>query len=145
MGSYKNPRIFDAEELWWTSQALQKVEIEVADFREILYQVQEGDFVYFDPPYAPLSKTASFTSYTENPFGENEQRELANIFRQLDKQGCKLMLSNSWLEPILKLYEEFNCIQVKASRAINSNPDRRGKISELVVLNYDPPNSIPIG
>lgn len=136
MGSYKDPAIFDADELMTASQALQSVEIRTADFREILDWAQAGDFVYLDPPYAPVSKTSSFTSYTEKPFGEREQRELAAIFRQLDKRGCLVMLSNSWVHSILELYREFTCIEVKASRVINSNSEKRGKISELVVINY---------
>lgn len=136
MGSYKDPAIFDADELMTTSQALQNVEIKTADFREILDWAQAGDFVYLDPPYAPVSKTSSFTSYTEKPFGELEQRELAGVFRELDKRGCLVMLSNSWVNSIVELYREFTCIEVKASLAINSNPEKRGKISELVVINY---------
>lgn len=136
MGSYKDPAIFDADELMTASQALQNVEIKTTDFREILDWAQAGDFVYLDPPYAPVSKTSSFTSYTEKPFGDLEQRELAGIFRELDKRGCLVMLSNSWVHSIMELYREFTCIEVKASRAINSNPEKRGKISELVVINY---------
>lgn len=136
MGSYKNPGIFDEDALMKASQALQGVDIQVADFREALSWAREGDFIYFDPPYAPVSKTSSFTGYTEAPFGDREQKELANTFRQLSQRGCKLMLSNSWVHSTLALYKEFNCIEVKASRAINSNPDGRGKISELLVINY---------
>jgi DNA adenine methylase len=83
-------------------------------------------------------KIFSFTSYTENPFGRKEQKELADIFHRLSRRGCKLMLSNSWTKSTLKLYEGFNCIEVKAARAINSNGEGRGKISELLVINYTP-------
>ena len=138
MGSYKNPSIFDAEELIKVSQALQGADIQTADFREVLHWAKDGDFIYFDPPYAPVSKTASFTSYTENPFGEKEQKELAEIYRTLSQCGCKLMLSNSWIKSIVDLYKEFHVIEVKATRAINSNPERRGRISELLVINYEP-------
>lgn len=139
IGSYKNPRIFDPEELNSASLALQGVTIEVADFHTVTSWAQCGDFVYFDPPYVPLTQTANFTSYTEAPFGEREQHDLADIFRVLDQKGCKVMLSNSWVPSNLDLYRGFNCIEVKANRAINSNAERRGKISELIVLNYDPP------
>lgn len=138
MGSYKAPTIFDVDELVTASQALQNVELATCDFRDTLQWAKSGDFVYFDPPYAPVSKTSSFTSYTEKSFGEQEQTDLATLFRQLDSQGCKVMLSNSWVEPVLGLYKDFTCIEVKASRAINSNPNKRGKISELVVINYAP-------
>jgi DNA adenine methylase len=139
MGSYKNPRIFDADELACASQALQQVEIAVADFHEVVEQSRPGDLVYLDPPYFPLTPTASFTSYTENAFGESEQRELAQVFRDLDRKGCLVMLSNSWTPFILNLYQDYRCVEVQATRAINSKAERRGVISELVVLNYDPP------
>ncbi len=138
MGSYKDPTIFDVDELIGASKALEDVELAVADFREILNWAQGNDFIYFDPPYAPVSKTSSFTGYTENPFGEPEQKELATLLRELHQRGCKVMLSNSWVNSILDLYKDFNCIEVKASRAINSNPEKRGKISELLVTNYVP-------
>ena len=138
IGSYKNPSIFDAQELRKVSRALQGVEIQQTDFRNTLNWAKKGDFIYFDPPYAPLSKTANFTSYTEHPFGETEQQELAEIFCQLDKRGCKLMLSNSFVHAIAALYKNFQLIEVKAARAINSNPEKRGKISELLVINYAP-------
>jgi DNA adenine methylase len=138
MGSYKDPTIFDVEELKNASLALQDVSLDAVDFREILNWAQAGDFIYFDPPYAPFSKTSSFTSYTEKPFGEQEQKELAGIFRELDKRGCMVILSNSWVDTVLNLYKDFYCVEVKASRAINSKPERRGKISELVVTNYGP-------
>lgn len=138
MGSYKDPAIFDVDELVTASQALQNVVLEVSDFRDTLQWAQAGDFIYLDPPYAPVSKTSSFTSYTEKPFGEQEQKELFSLFCHLDNIGCKVMLSNSWVDSILELYKNFTCIEVKASRAINSKPEKRGKISELVVINYAP-------
>jgi DNA adenine methylase len=138
MGSYKDPTIFDGDELMIASQALGGVDLEVKDFQETLRWAQAEDFIYFDPPYVPVSKTSSFTSYTEKPFGEKEQKELAILFRQLDKLGCKVMLSNAWADSTLELYKDFTCIEVKASRVINSNSEKRGKISELVVINYAP-------
>lgn len=138
MGSYKNPAILDAEDLRRASCALRDAEIAVADFREVVHHAKSGDLIYFDPPYHPLTKTASFTSYTEVPFGEEQQRELAQVFCQLDRQGCRVMLSNSWTPFILDLYRGFNLIEVRAARAINSKASGRGKISEVVVLNYEP-------
>ncbi|MCA1899860.1 MAG: DNA adenine methylase [Chloroflexi bacterium] len=138
MGSYKDPAIFDEDELMTASQALQNVELEVSDFRDTLQWAQAGDFIYLDPPYVPVSKTSSFTSYTEKPFGEREQKELFSLFCELDNLGCKVMLSNSWVDSMLELYKGFTCIEVKAPRAINSNSEKRGKISELVVINYAP-------
>lgn len=138
IGRYQDPKIFSTQQLISNSQALQNVDIEHDPFQTVLDWAEPGDFIYFDPPYAPLSKTASFTSYTEYPFGWEQQQELAEIFYILSKRGCKLMLSNSWTEAIINLYRDFHCIELKASRAINSNSERRGKISELLVINYCP-------
>lgn len=136
MGRYQNPAIFDTAALHSASRALQGVAIVQADFRELLDWAQSGDFIYFDPPYAPLSPTASFTSYTPHPFGQREQQELAAVYHELDRRGCLLMLSNSWTPTILDLYGDFHCLELKASRAINSKADKRGQVSEVLVMNY---------
>lgn len=138
LGRYKNPGIFDPGDLRRASQALQDVMLEVASFRDVVAQARAGDFVYFDPPYFPLTRTANFTAYTENAFGEQEQRELAQVFGALDRKGCRVMLSNSWTPFILDLYRSYRCLEVRARRAINSDPARRGPIREVVVINYDP-------
>ncbi len=101
-------------------------------------KARRGDFVYFDPPYHPLSPTANFTSYTAAAFGEPHQRRLADVYRALDRKGCRVMLSNSWTPFVLQLYEGYDRIEVKAARAINSKSAGRGKVSEVVVLNYEP-------
>ncbi len=137
MGRYQNPGLFDAEDLQRVSRALQRVELEVMDFRSVVQHARRGDFVYFDPPYLPVTRTAHFTRYTDQPFGEAQQCELAEVFRALDRQGCCVMLSNSWTPFILELYRDFNCIEVKAARAINSKAAGRGRVSEVVVVNYD--------
>lgn len=139
MGSYKNPRIFDALELQAASATLQAVSLRCADFTTVLEYAQEGDFVYFDPPYVPLSATSSFTSYTRGDFGPQEHARLAQVFRELDARGCLLMLSNSDTPYTRELYREYHCLNVYAPRAINTNPRGRGKIPELLVLNYAPP------
>ncbi|QEQ01692.1 DNA adenine methylase [Thermosynechococcus sp. B0] len=136
MGRYRNPQIFDPEALRQASIALQNVTLSVADFQEVLTWATAGDFIYFDPPYYPLSKTASFTSYTDQPFGEAEQIALAKVVGELAQRGCYVMLSNAWVEPMLQLYQSWRCIELKASRVINSNHHKRGKISELLVVTY---------
>lgn len=136
MGRYRNPQIFDPEALRQASLALQNVILSVADFQEVLTWATAGDFIYFDPPYYPLSKTANFTGYTDQPFGEAEQIALANVVRELAQRGCYVMLSNAWVEPMLQLYRSWRCIELKASRVINSNGHKRGKISELLVVTY---------
>ena len=101
---------------------------------------EEGDFVYFDPPYFPLSSTSNFTSYTKDAFGKGEQEKLYATFEKLDKRGCFLMLSNSASNFIRNLYKKYKKTMyvVSARRAINSNAHKRSPIKELVILNYRP-------
>jgi DNA adenine methylase len=136
MGRYQNPSIFDTARLQAVNQALKPACVEYKSFKDVLNHAGAGDFVYFDPPYHPLSKTSNFTSYTENNFGESEQRELAEVFCELDRQGCRVMLSNSSTPFVSRLYEGFKKHRVKASRLINSNAKRRNAITELLITNY---------
>lgn len=136
MGSYKSPKILYEDTLWTASIALQKTCLEVRDFRDVVDFAQTGDFFYFDPPYDPASKTASFTSYTADNFRDNDQCHLADVFAQLSEKGCLCLLSNSYTPFILELYQKFRIEVVQANRAINSNANGRGSIKEVVVLNY---------
>ena len=135
-GRYANPRICDEEGLRAASLALQGARLFVADFEDALADARSGDFVYFDPPYYPLSKTSSFTSYTRDRFDEKEQRRLASVYRDLDRRGCYLMLSNSSAPLIYDLYKGFRVVKVEASRAISCKGDGRGPVTELLILNY---------
>lgn len=140
-GKYNNPLICDELNLRKVSKALQNVSIQYQDYKEILAEAQKGDFVYFDPPYFPVSKTASFTSYTANAFLEKEQIELRDAFVDLHNKGCFVMLSNSDTDFINKIYTDINDKQihiykVSAGRAINSKASGRGKVSEVVIINY---------
>lgn len=135
-GHYKNPRIVDENNLINCSNLLQKTEIKHADFSEILTKVQKGDFVYFDPPYVPLSETSSFTSYTKDGFDIDMQFKLRDVCDELDSLGVKFMLSNSDTKLVNELYENYNIKKVFASRQINANADGRGKITEVLVRNY---------
>ncbi|MFZ5799807.1 MAG: DNA adenine methylase [Candidatus Omnitrophota bacterium] len=135
-GGYKNPLICNARNLIAVSFALQNVEILCGDFDKCLELAEKEDFIYFDPPYQPLNKTSSFTSYTKEPFAEKEQVKLNKVFKKLDKMGCKIMLSNSDTSLIRKLYKNFRIEVVFAKRAINCKAWRRGAIRELVILNY---------
>ncbi len=137
MGSYKNPRIFDTLELQAASAALQTAALRCSDFTTVLEYARPGDFIYFDPPYMPLSATSSFTSYTRAAFGPPEHEKLADVFRILDARGCNLMLSNSDTPFTRALYREYRCLTVHAPRAINTNPRGRGRVPELLVLNYE--------
>lgn len=134
-GKYKNPKILDEENLRAVSSVLQKDEIITGDFTEVLKYAKKGDFVYFDPPYNPISKTASFTSYTADDFGEEDQLRLAETYKQLDKKGCYVLLSNSETPLIKELYKEYKINVVKARRMINCKGDRRGQINELLINN----------
>lgn len=135
-GHYKNPRIVDENNLINCSNLLQRTEIRHADFSAILNRVQKGDFVYFDPPYVPLSETSSFTSYTKDGFDMNMQFTLREVCDELDSMGVKFLLSNSDTKLVNELYENYNIKKVFASRQINANADGRGKITEVLVRNY---------
>lgn len=135
-GAYKNPLICDSENLRAVSTALESVKILCEDFEMCLRFAEKGDFIYFDPPYHPLSKTSSFTSYTSNSFDEGEQRRLSEVFKKLDRRGCKVLLSNSHTKLVEGLYDGFRLETVLAKRAINSKASGRGPIKEYVILNY---------
>jgi DNA adenine methylase len=136
IGSYKNPGICNEEDLRVISSFLQKDDIKVNQFFNAVKEAKKGDFIYFDPPYYPLKKGKSFTTYTSGNFLEKEQEQLAEVFKELDKRGCKVMLSNSDTEFIKNLYKDYNLHFVKATRMINCDATKRGKINELVVTNY---------
>ncbi len=136
MGKYKNPLISPKDDITQINSLLQKTNIKCASFKEVLKFAKKGDFVYFDPPYYPLKKGASFTTYTKDNFLEKEQIELSEVFKKLDKKGCKVMLSNSDTELIKSLYKDYNVSFVKATRMINCNGQNRGKINEVVITNY---------
>lgn len=137
VGRYKKPEIYDLDNLKAVNEALRIAKIiDACDFAKCLPYGEKNDFVYLDPPYNPLSKTSNFTGYTKNGFNENEQMRLAEVYRELDKKKCKVMLSNSDTELVKRLYKGYRIEKVKASRAICCNASARGKISELVILNY---------
>jgi DNA adenine methylase len=135
-GRYKNPNYRDEENLRLVSIALQDAEIICDDFFTVLEYAIPGAFVYLDPPYYPLSKTANFTSYTKDSFSEEDQRRLAETFRELDAKHCNVMLSNSDTDYIRGLYKGYDMKVVYAKRAINSKGTKRGPIKELVIRNY---------
>ncbi|MFX1276675.1 MAG: DNA adenine methylase [Promethearchaeota archaeon] len=134
-GSYKNPNFCDKDNLKAVNIALKDVDILHGSFKLCLNYANEGDFVYLDPPYFPLSDTSSFTSYTKEEFGIEKQKNLYHIFKELDKRGCKVLLSNSYSDFILNLYQDYNKITLKASRAINCNGSKRGEINEILIHN----------
>jgi len=134
MGRYKKPDILNVGRLCAASAALQDVELTVRDFEAVLDCVTSRDFVYFDPPYVPLSRSANFTSYYADSFTESDQRRLAYIFASLASRGTRVMLSNSDTPLVRLLYTNFQMDLVEARRNINSHSGRRGLIQEIVVL-----------
>lgn len=134
MGKYNNPTICNAELLRLVSDALQSVEIEVRPFDAILdFAKTPEDFVYFDPPYHPLSNTSNFTGYSRYSFNEKDQIKLRDTFAELAGRGVKVMLSNSNCSLIRELYTDFRIYEILAARAINSKAEKRGKITEVLV------------
>ena len=143
MGKYANPLICDEENLKNISKALQNVQIVCGNFKESESFVDSNTFVYFDPPYRPLSVTASFTSYTKDEFNDDNQRELAAYVHALCKKGALVAVSNSDPKNTNEndnffddLYSGLNIKRIEATRMINSNAKLRGKIKELLICNY---------
>ena len=138
-GSYKNPTIIDQLVVTAISKYLNENDVNIynGDFKDCLSTAKKGDFIYFDPPYDPVSETSSFTGYNLNQFYKNDQKRLKEIVDELDKRGCKIMISNSATEYIKELYKDYNIKTVSASRNINSNALKRGKIDEYLIMNYD--------
>lgn len=135
-GRYKNPRICDAANLLAVSRVLCSASMVCAPFEVALIEAGKGDFVYLDPPYQPISATSKFTGYTRGAFGYEDQVRLAATFKDLHKRGCLLMLSNSDSPVVRDLYADFQAEVVHATRAINCKADRRGRIRELLIVNY---------
>ena len=132
-GNYKNPRIVDEDNLFLVSELLPQKQNILNDEFDKLEMIEKNDLVYFDPPYHPLSNTSSFTSYSGS-FGEKEQIRLRDYFKILDEKKVLVILSNSSSEFIKDIYSEFKIIEVFAKRNINSKSNKRGKISELIIL-----------
>ncbi len=139
-GRYKNPDIVQEDLIWSLHDYLNKNQIDfyTGDFESATDEAVRGDFVYFDPPYDPVSDTSSFTGYQMNQFGKNEQKRLLRLFDQLTMRGCKVMLSNSSTPFIRDLYKDYKILTISAYRFINSKAEKRGKIDEVLILNYEP-------
>ncbi len=143
MGAYKNPKICDEDNLRNIHEVLQNVEIVCGDYSLSNDFIDEDTFVYFDPPYRPISQTSGFTSYNTDAFDDNEQIRLAEYIKDINDKGAKIVLSNSDPKNINEkddffddLYNEYNINRISASRMINSNAEKRGKINELLICNY---------
>ncbi|SFS00803.1 DNA adenine methylase [Anaeromicropila populeti] len=138
-GKYKNPNIVNETTLRALHRFLNRKGIRIlsGDYKEALKTAKKGAFVYLDPPYHPISYSSSFTGYTNNGFGMNQQIELKEICDKLNKRGVNFLLSNSYCDFILELYQNFTIKQVSAKRAINSNASKRGDVEEVLISNYE--------
>ena len=134
IGRYTDPPICVPDALRAAAAVLAHAELVCGDYREAVASASRGDFIYFDPPYDPVTPTANFTSYTANAFGPDQQKELAATARALVARGCKVMLSNSDTPFIRSLYKGFAIDRVKCARAINSNAAKRGDVDEVIVV-----------
>ncbi|ARV62485.1 DNA methyltransferase [Nostocales cyanobacterium HT-58-2] len=139
LGRYENPKICQEDLLRSASKALQWTDIQQADFAEAVRDAKSSDdFVFFDPPYYPISNTSYFTAYNRNSFNEKDQKRLRDTCASLASRGVKVMVCNSNCEFIRKIYTEinFNIYLIEASRSINSNIKKRGMIYELLITSY---------
>lgn len=143
IGSYKKPPICDAENLRYISTLLQNIEIKCGDYKDCADFIDGNTFVYIDPPYRPLTVTASFTSYNENEFGDQQQIELGHFIDEITEKGAKVVASNS--DPknaddtdnfFDDLYAKYNIDRVSAKRMINSKVAGRGNINEIIICNW---------
>ncbi|MGK7918831.1 MAG: DNA adenine methylase [Trichodesmium sp.] len=139
-GRYKKPNILDETVLKAVSKYLNESQVKILnlDFAETVKDAGKGDFIYFDPPYDPVSNTASFTGYDVNGFNRDEQKRLKQVFDDLTAKGCRVILSNSRTDFIMDLYQDYRdkIKTVRAARSINSKSLKRGKVDEILVLNF---------
>ena len=141
-GKYKNPSIVNEVTIKAVSNYFNSAKIKflTGDYKEALRRLRRGAFVYFDPPYVPISSSSSFTGYTEHGFDYEKQVELRDECLKLHNRGVKFLQSNFFSSEILELYSDqkvFNIEIVKAKRSINSQVDKRGEISEVLIYNYE--------
>ena len=137
-GRYKNPNIVDISGLKAVSEYLDnhKINILNEDFQSAVSKAESGDFIYFDPPYDPVSSTASFTSYYVDKFDQAEQIRLKETVDELNQRGCYILLSNAHTDFIRDLYSDYQQVKVAANRSINSVATKRGSVEEVLIKNY---------
>lgn len=138
-GKYKNPNIINENTLRAVSNYLQKNDIKILheDFKQVVMDAKAGDFVYFDPPYHPISKSSNFTGYVQGGFDQFDQRRLKECCDDLNARGVNFLLSNSSAAFITDLYSEYRIEHIKAIRAVNSNAKKRGEVDEVLIRNYE--------
>jgi DNA adenine methylase len=140
LGKYTNPNIVNEDNLRSVSHILQssRTLIKCRDFEAVLHDAKKDDFVYFDPPYQPVSNTANFTSYTNKDFTYDDLNRLSNLCLKLDSKGCKVLLSNSDSKEVLEMFSgtPWKVTRISANRSINSNSQKRTGHFELLIRNY---------
>lgn len=136
-GKYKNPNIVQEDKLKLASLELKRATIVYSDYKKVLKKAKKNDFIYLDPPYFPLSDYSDFKRYNKEFFYKEDHKELAKIYKELDKLGCKILLSNSDTEFTRDLYKEWNIKTVTAKRMINCIASKRGNVNEILVTNYE--------
>jgi DNA adenine methylase len=135
-GAYKNPTIYEVGNLRAAASVLARAKLHTDGYTATTATAVKGDFVYFDPPYDPISKTSNFTSYTKDVFGDKQQEELALYAETLHRRGVSVMLSNNDTPFIRNLYRGFCIDTVQCGRSINSKGDKRGKVDEVIITSY---------
>ena len=143
MGAYKNPLICDEINLRLVSEKLKNVNIVCGDYKKSADFIDEHTFVYFDPPYRPLTETSNFTAYTENSFNDEEQIALADFVSEMTDKGAKVLVSNSDPKNVNifdnffdDIYSSYKIKRIEAARMINCKSEERGKIKELLISNF---------
>lgn len=136
---FYRPYNYEPESLIDTGKYLNNTSISIlnTDFSQAIKGADKNDFIYFDPPYDPVSDTSNFTNYTTNGFNKDDQRRLYYTFKELSNRGCYCMLSNASTDFIKELYKDFHIIEVQANRVLNCKGNKRGKVSEVLILNYN--------
>jgi len=134
-GRYTNPTLCDAENLRACAKALKGIELICGDFATTVSEARSNDLVYFDPPYIPISATSNFTRYSAGAFGPEQHRRLATVFATLAAKDASVVLSNSEAPEVRRLYSAFEIHSVSAPRSVNSDPSKRGNVTEVVVCN----------
>ncbi len=138
-GGSTNVKLADEQNLYECSSLLARVTITSGDYRKALGAARKGDFIYLDPPYVPVGKYADFNRYTSSPFNGTNQEELAEVFADLDKKGCFVLLSNSNHPTVEALYRPYLRTLVRMPRFVNCKGDKRGDVDELLITNYEHP------
>lgn len=138
-GKYKNPNIVNEVTIRAVSKYLNANDITImnGDFENAVKKIRKGAFVYFDPPYHPVSKSSNFTGYVQGGFNADDQVRLRDLCDKLNQKGVQFLVSNSATKLILDLYKKYNINFVKANRAINSDATKRGEVDEVLIRNYE--------